>query len=83
MPGELRGTVTLIPVVNEPAFDPSLWFLAEAGDELAGIALTRASEAEEGVGWVRVGNARSCRMTHSLAITSRSMPEMRDAVPVK
>ena len=40
--------------VNEPAFDPSLWFLAEAGDELAGIALTRASEAEEGVGWVRV-----------------------------
>jgi mycothiol synthase len=40
--------------LKDPAFDPSLWFLAEAGDELAGIALARESEAEPGLGWVRV-----------------------------
>ena len=40
--------------VKDPAFDPSLWFLAEAGDELAGISLTRASENEPGLAWVRI-----------------------------
>lgn len=40
--------------LKDPAFDPSLWFLAEAGDELAGIALTRESENEPGLGWVRI-----------------------------
>lgn len=35
-------------------FDPELWFLAEAGDELAGIALTRASETEPEQGWIRI-----------------------------
>jgi mycothiol synthase len=40
--------------LKDPAFDPSLWFLAEAGDELAGIALARESESEPGLGWVRV-----------------------------
>ena len=40
--------------VKDTAFDPSLWFLAEAGDDLAGIALTRESETEPGLGWVRI-----------------------------
>lgn len=40
--------------IKDPAFDPSLWFLAEAGEELAGIALARESENEPGLGWVRV-----------------------------
>lgn len=40
--------------VKDPAFDPSLWFLADDGDELVGVALTRASETEAALGWVRV-----------------------------
>ena len=40
--------------VDDTAFDPSLWFLAEHGDALAGVALTRAAENEPGLGWVRV-----------------------------
>jgi mycothiol synthase len=40
--------------IKDAAFDPSLWFLAEHGDDLAGIALTRAAENELGLGWVRV-----------------------------
>ena len=40
--------------LKDTAFDPSLWFLAEAGDTLAGISLTRASENEPGLGWVRI-----------------------------
>ena len=40
--------------VKDTAFDPSLWFLAEAGDELAGISLTRESENEPGLAWVRI-----------------------------
>lgn len=40
--------------VKDIAFDPSLWFLAEAGDELVGIAMTRVSPNEPGLGWVRI-----------------------------
>jgi mycothiol synthase len=40
--------------VGDPAFDPSLWFLAEAGDELAGISMTRLAENEPGLAWVRI-----------------------------
>ncbi len=40
--------------LKDTAFDPSLWFLTEAGDELAGIALTRVSENEPDLGWVRI-----------------------------
>jgi ribosomal protein S18 acetylase RimI-like enzyme len=40
--------------LKDTAFDPTLWFLAEAGDELAGISLTRESENEPGLGWVRI-----------------------------
>ena len=40
--------------LKDPGFDPSLWFLAEAGDDLAGIALTRVSENEPDLGWVRI-----------------------------
>jgi ribosomal protein S18 acetylase RimI-like enzyme len=40
--------------LQDSAFDPSLWFLAEADDELAGIALTRVTENEPELGWVRI-----------------------------
>lgn len=40
--------------VKDTGFDPSLWFLADAGDELAGIAMTRVSENEPGLAWVRI-----------------------------
>jgi ribosomal protein S18 acetylase RimI-like enzyme len=40
--------------VKDNGFDPSLWFLAEAGDELAGIAMTRVSDNEQGLAWVRI-----------------------------
>lgn len=39
-------------------FDPSLWFFAEDGGEVAGISLCRMHEAEEGLGWVRVLGVR-------------------------
>jgi len=41
-------------MVEEPSFDRTLWFLAESGDDLAGIVLARAPENEPGVGWIRV-----------------------------
>lgn len=40
--------------VGDPAFDPTLWFLAETNDDLAGIVIARASEHEPGVGWIRI-----------------------------
>ena len=40
--------------VKDATFDPTLWFLAESGGELAGIALTRASENEPDLGWVGI-----------------------------
>jgi ribosomal protein S18 acetylase RimI-like enzyme len=40
--------------LKDTAFDPSLWFLAESGDELAGISITRESENEPGLAWVRI-----------------------------
>jgi mycothiol synthase len=43
---------------REP-FDPSLWFLAEEGDELAGICLARGERAgDETVGWISVLGVR-------------------------
>jgi mycothiol synthase len=41
-------------MVDEPGFDPSLWFAAERGDELAAIVIARAPENEPGVGWIRI-----------------------------
>jgi mycothiol synthase len=40
--------------VEDAAFDPSLWFLAEADDTLAGIVIARANENEPGLGWIRI-----------------------------
>ena len=40
--------------VGDPAFDPSLWLLAEANGDLAGIVIARPSEHEPGVGWIRI-----------------------------
>jgi mycothiol synthase len=45
-------------MVGYDGFDPSLWFIAEAEGEVAGISLCRASEADEKLGWVRVLGVR-------------------------
>jgi mycothiol synthase len=42
----------------EEGLDLSLWFIAEAGHDVAGIALCKPWEAEEGLGWVRVLGVR-------------------------
>lgn len=39
-------------------FDPSLWFLAADGDELAGIALCRPHETRPDAGWVSILGVR-------------------------
>jgi ribosomal protein S18 acetylase RimI-like enzyme len=44
--------------LKDPSFDPSLWFIAEAGDDVAGIAICRPQESRPGVGWVRVLGVR-------------------------
>lgn len=41
-------------MIDDKSFDRSLWFLAEKGDELAGIVIARPLESEPGVGWVRI-----------------------------
>jgi ribosomal protein S18 acetylase RimI-like enzyme len=41
-------------MVEGPAFDSTLWFAVEHGDDLAGIAIARAPENEPGLGWVRI-----------------------------
>ncbi len=40
--------------LTDSSFDPSLWFLAESGDTLVGVALTRESENEPDLGWVAI-----------------------------
>lgn len=48
--------------VKDPSFDPSLWFVAEAGGEIVGVAICNARASEPGLGWVRVlGVLRSHR----------------------
>ena len=43
----------------DDTFDPELWFLAEDGDELAGVLLARPSRAgDETLGWVSVLGVR-------------------------
>jgi mycothiol synthase len=39
-------------------FDPMLWFVVEAGSEVAAVAICREHEAEAGLGWVRVLGVR-------------------------
>jgi mycothiol synthase len=41
-------------MVGDSVFDPTLWFIAENGDDLAGILISRAQENEPGVGWIRI-----------------------------
>jgi mycothiol synthase len=40
--------------VDDPSFDPTLWFVAESGDELAGIVIARKADQEPGLGWIRI-----------------------------
>jgi mycothiol synthase len=44
--------------MSDPRFDPSLWFVVEAGPEAAAIALCREHEGESGLGWVSVLGVR-------------------------
>jgi mycothiol synthase len=44
--------------LRREGFDPSLWFLAEAGGEAAGVALCKPHDAEPGLGWVSVLGVR-------------------------
>jgi mycothiol synthase len=39
-------------------FDPTLWFIAEDGADVAAVAICREHEAESGLGWVRVLGVR-------------------------
>lgn len=41
-------------MVEDSAFDPTLWFVAEKGEDLAGILMGRPLENEPGVGWIRI-----------------------------
>ena len=41
-------------VRQRPAFDPTLWYLAEAGNDLAGILIGNESQSESGLGSVRI-----------------------------
>lgn len=44
---------------HEESFDPSLWFLAMDGTEIAGVSLcTRRSREDENMGWVRTLGVR-------------------------
>ena len=45
-------------MIGYDGFDPSLWFIAEANDEVAGVSLCRVHEADENLGWVRVLGVR-------------------------
>jgi ribosomal protein S18 acetylase RimI-like enzyme len=38
--------------VESPSYDPSLWFLAHAGDELAGFSVCRRDDVDESAGYV-------------------------------
>jgi mycothiol synthase len=53
-------------MVEEPSFDPSLWFIAEQEGEVAGIILSRAPENEPGVGWVRILGVLPAYRQHGL-----------------
>jgi mycothiol synthase len=44
--------------MSDPRFDPSLWFVVEAGAETVAIALCREHEGEPGLGWVAVLGVR-------------------------
>lgn len=44
--------------LKDPSFDPSLWFVAEADGDVAGVAICRPRESRPGVGWVRVLGVR-------------------------
>jgi mycothiol synthase len=45
-------------MLEGPMFNPELWFLAEAGDELAGLCLCRISDRETDLGWVQALGVR-------------------------
>jgi mycothiol synthase len=46
-------------MVGDPVFDPSLWFIAEAGGEPAAVALCKPHDTEPGLGWIGVLGVRS------------------------
>jgi len=45
-------------LLERPGFDPELWLLATAEDDLAGIALCRVHDADRETGWVSILGVR-------------------------
>ncbi len=46
-------------IENDPYHDPSLWFVAFVGDELAGVSICNPRTSEDkGMGWVRILGVR-------------------------
>jgi ribosomal protein S18 acetylase RimI-like enzyme len=45
-------------MVDYEDFDPTLWFIAETGGEVAGISLCRVRDADGRLGWVQVLGVR-------------------------
>ena len=45
-------------LLERPGFDPELWVLAAAGDDLAGIALCRVHDDDPNTGWVAILGVR-------------------------
>lgn len=44
--------------LERPGFDPKLWLLATAGEELAGIALCRVHDDDPSIGWIAILGVR-------------------------
>lgn len=56
-------------VKNDPEFDPKMWFLATAGDEIAGISLCKRKASEDpDMGWVNTLGVRRPWRRQGLAL---------------
>jgi mycothiol synthase len=45
-------------VLDTPAFDPELWFLAEEGPEVAGFAICKVHPGDPQLGWIQILGVR-------------------------
>jgi mycothiol synthase len=64
--GRPRGTLDrFVEITGRESFDPSLWFLAVDGDEIAGVTLCKVLAGE---GWVDVVGVRRPWRNHGLGL---------------
>ena len=64
--GRPRGTLDrFVDITGRESFDPSLWFLAVDGDEIAGVTLCKVLAGE---GWVDVVGVRRPWRNHGLGL---------------